>query len=173
MNRFTAPSAAGAIAASERGFTLIELMVTIAVAAIILSLAIPSFTEATLGSKLRATANNLAAAATLARSEAIKRREQVVLCASSNGSSCGGSWEQGWIVLGGSTVIRTQGAAPKGFKVNGDQSSLTFQPTGVGSTPANFTVCRATPSVGSQERTVTISATGRASVERTSAGACS
>lgn len=169
----TEKSAAGAHGASQRGFTLIELMVTIAIAAIILSLAIPSFTEAALGSKLRATANSLAAAATMARSEAIKRREQVVLCASGNGSSCGGDWDQGWIVLGGSTVIMAQGAAPKGFKVNGNQSSLTFEPTGVGSTPANFTICRATPSVGGQERTVAISATGRATVERTTAGACS
>lgn len=158
--------------AKQVGFTLIELMVTIAIAAIIMSLAIPSFTEATLGSKLRATANNLAAAATLARAEAIKRREQVVLCASNNGSSCGGNWEQGWIVLSGTTIIRTEGAAPRGFKVNGNQGSLVFQPTGVGSTSASFVVCRTSPSVGGQERVVAISATGRTSVERTANGVC-
>ena len=160
---------------SQRGFTLVELMVALSVAAILLAIAIPSFTEITLSSKLRSMANDLVASAILARSEAIKRNALVTLCASSNGTSCAGSgdWELGWIILSGSTVIQHQKAASTGFLLSSSVHTLYFQPSGVGSTQATLTVCRATPSVGSQEREVTISATGRTTVTKTTTASCS
>lgn len=159
---------------AQCGFTLIELMVTIAVVAILLGIALPSFTDSTLGSKLRTQANDLVAGAVLARSEAIKRNQTVTLCASSNGTSCTGSWSDGWIVISsGGTVIMKHPAAATGFLISSAQTSLAFQPTGVGATAASLVVCRATPSVGSQERVVTVSATGRASVTKTSNASCS
>ncbi|MEJ6654634.1 MAG: GspH/FimT family pseudopilin [Pseudomonas sp.] len=161
-------------ASRHGGFTLVELMVTLVVAAILMSIAIPSFQAVSLSSKLRSTANNLSAAALLARSEAIKRNQPTRLCASSNGSTCTGDWKQGWVVLShDNTVIHREGAAPKGFEVIGTPSSLAFQPDGVGATSARFTVCRVSPSVGSQERIVDISATGRPTVTRTASGTCS
>lgn len=173
MLRLSCSSGAARLPA-QRGFTLIELMVTIAVLAILLGIAIPSFTDSTLGSKLRTQANDLVAGTVLARSEAIKRNQTVALCASSNGSSCTGTWSEGWIVLStDGTVIMKHAAAATGFLVTSAQSSLTFQPTGIGSTATSLVVCRATPSVGSQERVVTISATGRASVTKTTNASCS
>lgn len=157
----------------QHGFTLVELMITLAVFAVLLAIMVPSYSDMTLGSKLRSQANDLVAGAVLARSEAIKRNQQVSLCASSNGTSCTGTWSQGWIVINGATVIMNHGAAPNGFLILSDQSSFTFQPTGVGATTDTLTVCRATPSVGGQEREVTITATGRASVKRTNTGSCS
>ncbi|WP_341707783.1 GspH/FimT family pseudopilin [Halopseudomonas sp.] len=158
----------------SRGFTLIELMVTITVAAVLLTIALPSFVNTTLNSKLRATANNLSAAAMLARSEAIKRNSATRLCASDNGTSCSGAWEDGWIVISSdNTVVHAEGSVPDGYKVNTASTTLTFEPSGVGSTAASFVICRATPSVGSQERLVSISATGRPSVTRTTTGTCS
>lgn len=163
--------------AGSDGFTLIELLVTIALVAILLALAAPSFSDAALSSKLAANANRLAASANLARSEAIKRNAPITLCISVNGSTCAttGRWEQGWIVLNGSTVLHQEQAASAGLKITeslGGVISLSFQATGVGSTQANFTVCRATPSVGSQERVVSIRATGRTSVKKTTTGVC-
>ena len=161
----------------QSGFTLIELMVTLSVMAILLMIAVPSFNEVTLGSKLGAFANNLAASAHLARSEAIKRNAPVSLCVSSNGKDCSaGGWEQGWIVLAmDGTVVQRQQALPAGFKAteSGGVDDLVFQPSGVGATAATLTVCRATPTVGSQEREVTISATGRPNVKKTTTGSCS
>lgn len=158
------------------GFTLVEMMVTIAVLAILLGIAVPSFTETLLGNKLASYANELSSSALLARGEAIKRNAVVTLCVSSTGTACGtGSWEQGWIVISGTTVLHQHAALPSGLKVieTSATSSIDFRPTGVGASAATLTVCRATPSVGAQERVVTISVTGRTSVSKTTNGACS
>jgi type IV fimbrial biogenesis protein FimT len=161
-----------------RGFTLIELLVTIAIVGVLLALAAPSFSDASLASKLAASANRLSASAILARSEAIKRNIPVILCASADGSTCAasGGWEQGWIVKTATTVLLAEQAAPGGFKITEASVTplitLSFQPTGVGTTQATFKVCRATPSVGTQERTVAINATGRTFVKKETSGTC-
>jgi len=174
---------------SPRGFTLVELMVTVAIAAILMGIAAPSFNNIALSMKLTSYANNLVASTLLARGEAIKRNAVVSLCVSSNGTSCGtGGWEQGWIVmcnttdniscdpLGSSTiVIQYQPAVASGWKITESSAiaSIPFQPTGIGATAATLTVCRATPSVGSQERVVRISSSGRPTVTKTANGVCS
>ena len=158
------------------GFTLVELMVVITVLAILLVIAVPSFDGIRLSSRLSAYATELMAGSQLARTEAIKRNAPVTMCVSSNGTSCSGSggWELGWIVVSGTTVIRQQPPAAAGYKLSeaGGVASLTFEATGLGATQANITVCRLSPSAGSQERVVKISATGRASITRTTLGTC-
>src|SRR5437870_3761801 len=87
-----------------RGFTIVELMVTLAVLSILLAIAIPAFNDAILGNRLTSYANDLVGGSLQARSEAVKRNTTATLCVSSNGASCGtGGWEQGWIVLSGAT----------------------------------------------------------------------
>lgn len=87
------------------GFTLIELMVTISVLAILMSIAIPSFQGFILNSRLTATTNDLASALAFARSEAVKRATRVTVCKSANTGasspicSAGASWQDGWIVF--------------------------------------------------------------------------
>src|SRR5215469_18759768 len=161
----------------KRGFTLVEMLVAIAILAVLLALAAPSFTNSSLPSKLRSTANSLVGAAQLARSEAIKRDAVVTLCVSADGATCGaGNWSQGWIVTtgGGTIPLQSVQSAPTGFRVTpaGGAVALTFQPSGVGATTETFTICRSTPTVGSQERSVSISAIGRASVSTTTNGVC-
>jgi type IV fimbrial biogenesis protein FimT len=165
----------GEMSLAESGFTLIEMMVTISVLAILLAIAVPSFQEVTLSSKLTSLANDFVASAQLARSEAIKRNRPARLCASSDGSTCTGDWADGWVVLReDGVVVQAQKKLPDGFMMSGNVTSISFSATGVGVTAAaTLTVCRATPSEGSQERVVSISSTGRPSVERTTEGSCS
>ncbi len=162
----------------ERGFTLIEMLITILIGSILLVIGVPSFRDAALGSSLSNIANDLNSSIQLARSEAIKRNTQVTLCMTADGSSCAlsGSWEQGWIVLQSTTVLQYQQPSliPTGFKVlrTVGTGAMVFQPIGVGASAATFKVCRLTP-LGSQERIVTVSATGSASVTTTETGSCS
>jgi type IV fimbrial biogenesis protein FimT len=168
----------------QGGFTLVELMVVLALMAVLAAMLVPAFSELTLGSKLRSQANDLAGGALLARSEAIKRNAVVRMCVSANGSSCAaGGWGQGWLVFSdvndngtvdapGDTVLLKHQAAANGFSINGSVTSVRFMPTGVGATAAIMTVCRASATAGEQKREVSISATGRAKVTRVVAGAC-
>lgn len=85
-----------------RGFTLLELMMTIAIAGLLAMLAMPSFDSMLRAKRTRTVANELLAALNLARSEAMRRGQPVSVCRSSDGSSCattGTGWDQGWIVF--------------------------------------------------------------------------
>jgi type IV fimbrial biogenesis protein FimT len=152
------------------------MMTAIFIMAILVGLAVPSFREASLSSKLSGFANDIVASTQLARSEAIKRNAPVTLCASSNGTTCAssGNWRMGWIVtLADGTVLQRQQALPSEFRITqGTFGAITFPATVVGVTPATFTVCRASP-VGRQERVVTVTASGSASVRTTETGSCS
>lgn len=89
------------------GFTLVELVVTLAVAAVLLVLAAPFYTKITERNTLNAVSTLLSGHMQLARSEAIKRGGPVTLCPSGDGTTCAGTtrWELGWL------VFRDDGAA--------------------------------------------------------------
>ena len=67
---------------TQRGFTIIELMVALTLAAILMTLAIPAFRDVGLSSQLRSVSSEFIAATHLARSEAIKQNAVVKLCVS-------------------------------------------------------------------------------------------
>ena len=64
----------------QRGFTLVELMVTVAVAAVLLMIAVPSFRNITLSNRLNTAANDLVNAISVARMEAVKRNASTQFC---------------------------------------------------------------------------------------------
>lgn len=92
------------------GFTLLELMVAIAVAAILLALGVPSFSGSVRRNQGVTDANTVLGLLTLARGEAIKRGGTVTLCASADGAACdtsnSASWEKGYVLVYQSTVLK-------------------------------------------------------------------
>lgn len=86
---------------NHSGFTLIELLVALAVLAILTGLAAPSFIATVRDNRLVTQTNEFIGALHLARSEAVKRNEDVVVCKSSDGATCNNSlsWADGWLVF--------------------------------------------------------------------------
>ena len=170
----------GAVPRSARGFTLVELMIVLLILAVILVFAVPAFQQVRLATRLTNYANDLVGSIYLARGEAIKRNNQVRLCATSDGTTCAtsGGWQQGWIVLDpNDVVLQYQSGLQAGYSftetVNGGATTLTFDASGlVSPAPASFTICRQTPSVGNQKREVNVTTIGRTNVERGSATTC-
>lgn len=81
-----------------RGFTLIELMVVVILMGIILGMGIPSFQNLIEKMAIEAEAEMFVEGMRTARLTAIEERKDIVVCTSSNSTSCGGTWEDGFIV---------------------------------------------------------------------------
>ena len=90
----------GAQRSRERGFTLIELMVTIAIAVILTGLAASPMSKMFASNRVQTEASSFVSDLMLARAEAVKRGQGVSLCPSSNGTTCLGTntWNSGWII---------------------------------------------------------------------------
>lgn len=82
------------------GFTLVELMAVLMIAAVILGLGVPGMSKMLERNRLQTSTDALYTTLMLTRSEAVKRNREVVLCKSSDGTSCtaGSQWHQGWLV---------------------------------------------------------------------------
>ena len=82
------------------GFSISELMITLAISALIVSMVIPSYRPLIEKSRLTTSMNALTAALALARSQAISKNQRVVFCASSDGRQCDTHrYEDGWIIF--------------------------------------------------------------------------
>lgn len=82
-----------------RGFTLIELMVTVAILAILVAIGVPAMNSFLNSNRLTAHTSALKQAIQYARSEAVSKNQNVSVCASADGLTCNGTWSDGWIVL--------------------------------------------------------------------------
>ncbi len=94
-------AAAQARTGRAAGFTLLELLITMAVATILLTIAIPSFQYVTNSNRVAGEVNGFVGDLQFARSEAIKEGQYVSVCASSDQQTCSSSpdWQNGWIVF--------------------------------------------------------------------------
>jgi type IV fimbrial biogenesis protein FimT len=86
----------------RNGFTLIELVITIALLAILIGMALPSFRATIQNNRMTAQANEMVTALQFARSEALKRSAPVTVCASDTSqdpAQCGSDWSAGWLAF--------------------------------------------------------------------------
>ncbi len=100
----------------QQGFSLIELLVTVAVLAIMLTMAAPSLLQIYIGNALTGQANNMLATLNFARSEAIHRNAPVRLCRANaeDSTACAGtvgSWRY-WLVVSSTGEVLQRGSLP-------------------------------------------------------------
>lgn len=128
---------------SVTGITLIELMITIAIAGILISLAAPNFRSSIQNNRMVTEVNELHASLNYGRSEAIKRNSNVTICPSSNGVTCSGSWKDGWIVISGDELIRVHGPISDGNTLSFTRNNVTYVSEGVVAVGSHgtFTLC--------------------------------
>ena len=138
----------------QTGFTVTELMVVVAIVAILLGIGVPSYRYITNAYRMSAEVNGLLGDLQYARSEAIKEGQTVTTCVSADGTGCTGgtAWANGWIVFsdpnanatvdGGETVLRVQGAfrgqVPDTFNATNNVTAITYNREGFASTAAGF-----------------------------------
>jgi len=127
------------------GFTLIELMVTLVITAIVLSIAIPSFQSQMLNNRSIALGEDFASAINFTRAEAVKRAGRVSLCASDDGETCsGGSWNDGFIafvdtVAADTTVPPTVGTVLRAWKKQDSNAVISVESDAVDKTFIRYT----------------------------------
>ncbi len=142
----------------SRGFTLVELMVTLAILAILLTIAAPSFRDLIQSNRAQTISNDLITALQFARSEAVKRGVKVDICRR-NGDVCANatSWGNGWLVkVNGGDVLRIWEAIGGQDTIIGPNETLTYRPNGLLTTSAAKVEFEVTSA-----QCITLTATGR------------
>jgi type IV fimbrial biogenesis protein FimT len=157
----------------EIGFTAIELMVTLAVAVVLISMAVPAYNAFVQNNRITAQANELVTAINLSRDEALKRRTTVTVCSSADGSTCTGNWQDGWIVFtdanadstvnGTDQVLRVWEALTGGATITTTPAALRYSNIGLVNTSAVFQL-RIPGCTGNLARDINVSVTGQPSV---------
>lgn len=148
----------------RNGFTLVELLVTIAVLVVLIGIGVPSFRSVVQDNRLATTANSLVRSMNVARSEALERGHDVTVEPQS-----GGDWESGWEVWSDTDndgsqdadeIIQTIGAPDGAVSISGGPDEVVYEPSGLTTTNGCFDI---TDSGSSAARNVDVSPTGRAS----------
>lgn len=107
---------------SASGFTLIELVITMSIAAVLLGIGVPSFLNAVKNSRMNNFYSALVSTLYLARSEAVKQSNSISVCARANDTTCGSDWNNGWIAFvenpGAGTAIGTIDATDIVLKIH-------------------------------------------------------
>lgn len=179
---------------NQRGVTLAELLIVMAILAILAGVGLPALRDLVLSNRQAAAVNELITALQMARNHAVTRGEgrdvydadsdpTVVVCASDDGQTCGGAWQDGWIIFresdpnGVPVPDAADGGVLRAFEGHGgltigaDGAELVrFRRDGRIDTPTDFSFCDSRGD--SYARQMTIDFTGRPNVQKAAAGTC-
>ncbi|MGD2172064.1 MAG: GspH/FimT family pseudopilin [Gammaproteobacteria bacterium] len=159
------------------GFTLLEAVVTVGMVSILVAIAIPSMTTFTQNDRLTTNINTLIGHLAYARSEAVKRSQQVSVCASDDAATCSGTWNDGWIVYidadnnnsfdAGEEVIRAQQAlgGTNTLTATGIGTQITYDNRGFVDAGSVGSLQLCDDRSGNFGKTVRITTTGRVRLE--------
>ena len=153
------------------GFSLVELMITIAVLAVIIAISAPSFTGLFNGNRLTSAANELVASLQMAKSEALRRNAEIIVCRSEDGINCAGAgqWDA-WITVDPDDEVLRQDRVKAPVELTADVHTISFRGNGVarevggGLLDAEFIACIPTTRPAANQRLITVNLSGRASV---------
>lgn len=157
------------------GFTLVELMITLAVVAIVVTVAVPAWSDFVSRNRLATANNTLVTALNVARSEAARENGNVSICPSTDQSSCTGTddWTVGWVVYtgngqpSGGTIIQLWEPLADDIALDGPSSALTFAGDGSLDSSATFDL-QASSCTGQEHRDITVLASGQSYTEEAS-----
>lgn len=164
---------------SSSGFTAVELMITVAVIAVLAAIALPGFKSTLQSNRIATATNELVASLSLARTEAIRSTRYASFCPSTTGDACDGTLDDGWLVWGdtdGDGALDSNETVLRFSKSNANtQASLTggvitFDARGRRMSTSSQTIDLMPVNCGSGQmlkRTLTVTATGQVKVERT------
>ena len=142
------------------GFTLIELMITIVVIAILLNTAVPSMRDFMQNQSIISAITLLSSDVKYARSEAVDKKTSVEICPSNNGTSCASTnnWANGWMVYiseasdcpaVGQCVLRVrQPIGPLVSLHSSINEAIAFDASGASNANASIALCRADSETG-------------------------
>lgn len=139
------------------GFTLVELMIGVAILGILAAFAAPSFREMLETQRIKSASFDLIAALTMARSEAIKQNGAVTLTPTSATTE----WGAGWTITGpDAAIIGTQGAY-SGLTITGTTASIVYNRSGRSSAAVTLQVAATGATSTVARRCITLGLTGQ------------